>query len=97
MKRKPIDINTFAEQVSKRIGPRQEADVSFWKGEELMLGGYKDMEPEKIYAVTVPVFDITDHKQNIIDIYNAKRKHGLEMYLRKYFDKKTLDRLMQLV
>lgn len=95
MKKKPFNLEVFAEQIAKRIGPRKEFDTEYWSGEHLMLGGYKGLEPKSIYSVRVPVFDKKDHKAEIIKAWNQRRGPGVERYVSKYFSPEKVKQIME--
>ena len=97
MSKKPYNIHLFAEQIAKRIGPRNEFETSYWNGEDLMLGGYKDLEPKSIYSVQVPVYDKLDHAKEIVKAWEQRRGPGVERYVSKYFDKETVKKIMEIL
>lgn len=93
-------IREFAQAVSARINYRAEVHSAEWYGEDLMLGGYKNLMPNSIYNIPVFLIDnisAEDHEKNIIAAYRKSRRHGVENYLKKYLKKDALNHLMTLL
>jgi hypothetical protein len=92
-----VDIEQFAELVSAKMGARVSEEMSVWTGEELMLGGFKNLNPKEYYELPVHVYEHFDHRQNIIDAYEKKRKHGVEIYLKNHLPERVVTKLLEML